>query len=567
MRALHPRARVALLALLLAGCGHVGPTPAGLTPRGMEAARSTADELARALEPRRVALVIGVHRYDDPAFPDLAYADDDAIAFAEILSSKAGGFDEVVLLAEPGQATRQEVLRRLRFATADLGQEDVFVLYFSGHGTLSEGDEPGLFLLPADAAPGDLATSALELDALRGYLARLPVQRKALVVDACFNGDGKSSVDPELRGRIDELLARIDGSDPARLAGGEAHLFASSPGRPAFEDPDLEHGVYTHYLIQALSWARQAADLDQDGLVTAWEAHDYARGRTIDHTSGAQVPEAALRVVGRNDLAFVGDPAARTGRDQALVFDYSGRMSPFAGAQLFVDGRPKGVFPGAVLVSPGTHKVEVRAADGRLLLDGYAKLDASRSIPVRELKVLSRQDKAMQALRFGGLFGSRDSWGPIWGGGVVAVEAFGALRRAGAPGKGFYVGGTFGAGVSPTRDGMTGLVQRGRGTFWLGIEPGWAGGHRRALFRLGWQLRATMVPVARLPGEAHATLPEEAGWIVFSTGPTAQLGVALGRSLSFVVALTVQSSPFATPDEPVKLHTFAVTSAGLEVAL
>jgi uncharacterized caspase-like protein len=550
------------LVILLAGCAH-----GGLSPRGLEPARSTADELSRALEPRRVALVIGVSRYDDPAFPDLAYADDDAEAVAELLSSKAGGFDEVVLLAEPGQATRQEVLRRLRFATTDLGQEDVFVLYFSGHGTLSGADEPSLFLLPADAAPGDLATSALELDALRGYLARLPVQRKALVVDACFNGDGKSSVDPELLGRVDELLAQVDGSDPARLAGGEAHLFASSPGRPAFEDPDLKHGVYTHYLLQALSWARQAADLDADGLITAWEAHDYARGRAIDHTDGAQVPEAALRVVGRNDLAFVGDPAARTERDQALVFDYSGGLSPFAGAQLFIDGRPKGVFPGAVLVAPGAHKVEVRATDGRVLLDGYAKLEANRSIPVRELKVLSRQDKAMQALRFGGLFGARDSWGAIWGGGVLAVEAFGALRRARAPGEGFYLGGTFGVGVSPTRDGMAGLVQRGRGTFWLGIEPGWAGSHRRALFRLGWQLRATMVPVARLPGIAHATLPEEAGWVIFSTGPTAQLGVALGRNLSFVLALTVQTSPFAAADEPVKLHSFAVTSAGLEIAL
>ena len=64
--------RLALAALvLLAAC-----VPAPIRDKGLEPSLSTAAALARALEPRRVALVVGVDAYDDPLFPDLRHAGD-----------------------------------------------------------------------------------------------------------------------------------------------------------------------------------------------------------------------------------------------------------------------------------------------------------------------------------------------------------------------------------------------------------------------------------------------------------------------------------------------------------
>jgi hypothetical protein len=73
--------------------------------------------------------------------------------------------------------------------------------------------------------------------------------------------------------------------------------------------------------------------------VTAWEAHDWARGRVHEHTQGAQVPEASLRVVGKNDVVLSGEDRARRARDRGLVYDYGAAGQQFAGAQLWVDGR------------------------------------------------------------------------------------------------------------------------------------------------------------------------------------------------------------------------------------
>ncbi len=537
----------------------------------MEPARSTAQELSRALEPRRVAVVVGVDRYDNPAFEDLEFAADDARAVAETLSADStGGFDRVELIVEPAETVRAEMLSRLRGATTDLGREDVLVVYFSGHGTVAQAEQRAarLFLLPSDASPGDLDGTAIDLAELRAFFGQLRPQRKALIIDACFNGRGKSVVDPELRPRIEEVLSAARDSDLQDMGSGEAHLYATTRGRPAFEDPNVGHGIYTHYLLQATSWATSAADLDGDGVITAYEAHDYARGRTIEHTDGAQVPEASLRVVGLNDVVLVGDPSARDERDRALVFDYGGEHGPYAGATLFIDGRAKGAFPGAVSVAPGSHHVEVRDEAGKVLLDGYVALSRRQSLSVRELPVMVREDRALSALRVGALTGPARSWAPTWGRGNVAVELFGALRRARAPAKGLIGGATLGLAISPSREGATGLVTRGRGTFWFGLEVGWAGDWRRLRARLTWQGRATAVPIARLPGAPHATLPEEAGWLIFSMGPTAHLGVALDRRFSLVVAATVQSSPFrASPGEPLRLHPFVGVTGGLELAL
>lgn len=528
-----------LAAALLAGCAHDG-----LSPRGFRSAASTADELAAVLENRKIAVLVGVDRYRHPAFPDLKFAAADAEAVAALLQTPDGGsFDEVVLLDEAELTTRASVLARLRATRAGMGRGDTFLLYFSGHGTLSldrEG-EPRLYLLPGDADPGDLEHTALDLEGLREFLASLPAQRKGLIVDACFNGRGKSAIDPSVEAKMDEMVSRVAQSTVRGLASGEAHLFASTLGRPAFEDPELGHGVYTHYLLQSMTWARGTADLDRDGLLTAWEAHDFARTRTREHTSGVQLAEASLRVVGANDLVLSGDPEARTNREHALLFHYGSGVTRFAGHTLVVDGVAKGVFPGTFAVAPGSHHLEVRDPEGNLRIDGYADLKPHQSVSASDLGVLVREDKVLTAVRLGG-GGGPPAWGPLWGGGYLAVEVFGALRVPRGLGKGFFGGVTLGAAVSPTRKDLDRLVDQGRGTFYLSGELGWGPDLRRLRIRGSWQLRMSVLPVAPFPGPEHPLQSDEVGWIFASTGPALHLGVVLDRRAALVAVGTLHAT-------------------------
>lgn len=273
-----------------------------------------------------------------------------------------------------------------------------------------------------------------------------------------------------------------------------------------------------------------------------------------------------MRVVGRNDLALVGGEAERAERDHALVFDYRGAR--FDGATLVVDGRARGSFPGTVALSAGMHHIELRATDGELLADGYARVPARASVPVRDLPVLVREDRVLLSVRptFG--TGPARSWGPLWGPGFLGLELAGGVRKARGGGRGLLFTLRLGGGVSPTREGLEGLVRRGRGLLWGAGGLGWAGGPRRLRIRATWDAQATLLPLSRLPGESHVTLPAEAGWLIFSSGPSATVGLATGRRTTLVLGGTAQFTPMRSgPSVPVRLHTFGLVHAGLEVAL
>jgi hypothetical protein len=532
-----------LLALcaLLAGCAHTG---AGQQRKGFRAATTTADALATVLDNRRIAVLVGTNTYRHPAFPDLRFAADDASALAELLETPDGGsFDEIVLLNDRDRTTRAAILDRLRSIRLGLGRGDTLVLYFSGHGTMAmDADgKPRLYLLPMDADPGDLEHTALDLEGLRDFLSSLPAQRKALIVDACFNGKGKSAVDPSVQDRMEQLVDEVAQSSLRGLASGEAHLFASTLGRPAFEDPELKHGVYTHYLLQAMTWARTTADLDRDGILTAWEAHDFARTRTREHTGGVQLAEASLRVVGANDLVLAGTPDARQKREQALLFHYGSGHTRFAGNTLVVDGVAKGVFPGTFAVAPGAHHIEVRDPDGQLRIDGYADLKPSQSVAASDLGVLVREDRVLAALRVGPA-GGPPAWASLWGDGYLAAELFAALRAPRGLARGLFGGVTLGAGISPTRKDLDRLVEQGRGTFYLAGELGWGRDVSRLRLRGAWQVRMSVLPMAPFAGPEHDLESEEVGWIFASTGPVLHLGVIVDRRLAVVGVGTLQGT-------------------------
>ena len=56
---------------------------APMRDKGVVPAQSTLEALQQAREPRRYAVVVGVDAYDDPTFPALKHAGDDARAIGE----------------------------------------------------------------------------------------------------------------------------------------------------------------------------------------------------------------------------------------------------------------------------------------------------------------------------------------------------------------------------------------------------------------------------------------------------------------------------------------------------
>ena len=512
--------------------------------KGMSPAGTTAEELADALAPRRVALVIGINEYEDPVFGDLAHAVADAEAMGEQLAAgTGGGFDRVVRLTTATDASRGRILSELKLLRRSVRREDVVVVYFSGHGTLVVRSDGTLapFLLVSDSRSAELQTSALDVAAVQRFFSAIPAQRKALIVDACFNGDGKSALGQEAATAAQALDPDASMTDLARVGSGEALLFATTLGRPAREDDELAHGTYTYYLLESLSWDAGQADLNLDGLVTAYEAHDWARRRVYERTAGIQIPEAAFRVVGVHDVVLAGDPSQRRDSDRALVFAYLPAGHPYHGATLQVDGRDKGVLPGTIVTDSGRHQFTVLGADGSVLFEGSATVSEGQSLAVDDLRALVREDQHQLALHLGYMGGNPDVWGPVMGNGMATVEIWTGIRRTGPRARGLFLGGSLGMGISPARIMGEGRIQDTRMAWWLAPQVGWSKDIRRLRMRLALELRATVLPTDRigLSGEGDIT-PWEAGWFFLSGGPSLRLGVVLTDRTALVAGADLQ---------------------------
>lgn len=530
-------------ALLVAGC--VAPV---VREKGMGPSLATAAALEAALEPRRRAIVIGIDDYRSPAFPDLKHAVDDAEALADVLRADRGGaFDEVVALTTPEATTRESIVRALQEARSELRREDELVVYFSGHGTrVRAADRYVRYLLASDSQPSDLDGTAVDLVAVQAFFATLAPARKALVVDACFHGEGKSVVRPDPFDGApildDALVPRATTMGPA-----EAHLFATSPGRPSLESDALGHGVYTNFLLEALTWGLDDADRDEDGVVTVWEAHDHARGRTIAYTNGAQVPEAAFRVVGEADLVLAGDPAARA-RTTALLYLYASAEPKWEGVDVLIDGRARGALPGTVSVHGGRHRVTL-TKDGADLLDGYVTLRAGQSYRVDDLVRIAAGPQGALTTRPVAVLSPplRASVGP----GVTGAELEGAWRRDEGPARGLTSALRIGGGGAPTRFVDDLPTSAGRAVGWAGAGLAYQWDLRRVRLRGGWGATGVLIPPSWL-GERPAgpidpsEVPSEAGWVFFATGPELSVGAVVSEAW----AITLTTRPHAALLDP-----------------
>ena len=338
--------------------------------------------------PRRVAVVIGIQDYDDPDLQGLRYASKDARDLGAALQDPAlGGFDRVVVISGHDATTAWSIQSAIRTATADLQQDDTFLLYASGHGTLTVDPLDGsqLYLLPSDGLLDRPAETGIPVAWLEETISALPVRRRVLILDTCHNGRAGSR--SALNDRTRQTLSTLRGEAPAPRAGlsvseNEARLFAAEYHQAALEAPELENGVYTHFLVEALAAARGKADLDRDGLVDVVEAHTYAMDATFRYTGGAQMPRAEYRITGREKIYLSGDPRQRSAAEQALLSAYDRVL---ASAQLLIDGIPRGGAVGAHPVEPGLHVVELQSASGKTISRRRVHLRAGTTTPLEDL--------------------------------------------------------------------------------------------------------------------------------------------------------------------------------------
>lgn len=237
-------------------------------------------------------LAVGVSRYADPRL-NLAYAEDDARAVAQVLKDQEGGplysaTRTKVLTNE--EVTRESVLRTLDGFLEQAAVNDVVTIFMAGHG-VQDRVTRSYYFLPHAANTSNLVTAGLRMsdfdDMVRAV--RRNVQAVVLMLDTCHAGALSGGQDVA----AEELVGRLSAGEGFYL------LAATKPGEESREQPELRHGAFTYALLEGL---RGAGDADHDGLLSLSDLFGYVARRVPLLTNGLQHPYHKME---GTDLTYV----------------------------------------------------------------------------------------------------------------------------------------------------------------------------------------------------------------------------------------------------------------------
>jgi WD40 repeat protein len=242
------------------------------------------------VKPALYILTVAVQRYRDQALR-LKYTVDDAKALAEALRTKSGSlyrsasvyplYDEAV--------TKEGFARAFDELSTKIGPDDVFVLFFAGHGVTNDKDGEYYFLPVNFRYNGaqSIVDQGISKKDILANIVKIPAQKSLLFFDTCNSGsflDVPASRGISEKTAVDRLMRGV----------GRAMIMASASDQVALEGFE-NHGVFTYALLQALGGA---ADADKNGFITIKELSAYVESSVPDLTYGKwgyeQVPQSNL---------------------------------------------------------------------------------------------------------------------------------------------------------------------------------------------------------------------------------------------------------------------------------
>ena len=192
----------------------------------------------------RKALVVGLNDY--PGCP-LTGCVNDANAVATLLSKNGDDSPNFDVYKIINKGTRRELLQKIRELFS--GQNEVALLYFSGHGTVDKGKS---YIVSTDYEEDNLG---VKLDEILEIANRSPAMHKVIILDSCFSG---AMGTPE-----------TFGNSCAQIGNGLT-IFTSSLDSETSQEIDGQ-GVFTSLFLEALKGG--AADIV--GNITPGSVYAY----------------------------------------------------------------------------------------------------------------------------------------------------------------------------------------------------------------------------------------------------------------------------------------------------
>jgi hypothetical protein len=217
----------------------------------------------------KVAFIIGSN---GPEYAGrLRYAEHDAQLIESVLGSPRCGFS---IFKPAANDDTFDLRKRLHTAVTHCSDEDTFICYFSGHGSLEKGE---LFLLWNDTTQDLYATALPAADLLRA-VRYCKAKNKLLILDCCHAGGAIDPKGGKSTSRIDVTALPIEPSN-------DLILFASGRLEIAREFEELGGSFLAKKIAEALTSSFRRVDTNRDGRISVDDLREWLEQAAAGHNA------------------------------------------------------------------------------------------------------------------------------------------------------------------------------------------------------------------------------------------------------------------------------------------
>ena len=187
--------------------------------------------------------VIGIDSYVH--FPRLKTSVNDAKSVKDILLKRYHVDEYHVIELYDGEATRRNILGKLRYLTRRVGPEDSVIIFYSGHGGLDSSKREGSWI-PVEGGVDERSSWILNKD-IYNYLKIDAVQAKhvLLIANSCFSGDFFWNYKGKMTRATDEIIKQA-------YKQRSRQVITSGGLKPVVNERVSSHSIFTHFLLKVL---------------------------------------------------------------------------------------------------------------------------------------------------------------------------------------------------------------------------------------------------------------------------------------------------------------------------
>lgn len=218
------------------------------------------------------AVIVGVAAYN--SMPSLRYTDDDAYKIYAFLKSPEGGAlpDEQIKVLIDDSATKKGILDSMEELFAKADNNDMVMLYFSGHGLAGS-------FIPHDF---DGLNNRIKHSDIEAIFQKSKAKHKVCYADACYSGSFEYGEKSIVGAKMKDFYNKLENTSSST-----ALMMSSRKHEISLEFLGLKQGVFSHFLIKGLGGE---ADKDKNKMVTMEELFGYVKNGVREYTGYTQTP-------------------------------------------------------------------------------------------------------------------------------------------------------------------------------------------------------------------------------------------------------------------------------------